>query len=251
VVRSRPDIDARLRAVRLSALDAAERGRLLGIYERTVYNPAFPNAEIRENPAYWLGLLGASPYPPSPQPRIEVILLMAEGDKVAGGATVELYRAADCGLLTYLSVAADRRGQGLGRRLIGEARAALSHMAGGERLLFAETERLEDAANTAEREATIVRLVQLAGLGGRLVDYDYWMPPLRPGLPAHRLHLILFGCDAAIPAATVGALMAELAAALGADLGAEEETRRMMTWLAGQQSLAVRPLPVANEPRPK
>ena len=99
------DIARELRAVRLSTLDKADRRRLLDAYERSVYNPAFPNAEIREDPAYWLALLEADPYPPPPQPRLEVILVVCADDRVAGGATVEHYRNADCGLLTYLSVA--------------------------------------------------------------------------------------------------------------------------------------------------
>ncbi len=237
-----------LRAVRLSEVDAAARARLIGIYERTVYGLAFPDAEIREDPAYWLGLLGADPYPPPPQPRLEVILLVEGDDVVAGGVTIELYRTANCGLLTYISIAADRRGQGLGKRLVAEARAAIARMAGGPRPIFAETERLDDAHDEAERAATILRQTQLAGLGARMVDYDYWMPPLRPGLPAHRLHLMLIDTDQpeTVPAATVAALMTELAAALGADLDAHAETRAMMAWLAGETMIPTRPLPAAR-----
>jgi GNAT superfamily N-acetyltransferase len=241
---------AGLRAVRLSEVSAAERERLLCVYEREVYVPAFPDAEIREDPAYWLGLLGADPYPPPPQPRIEVILLLGAADAVAGGVTVEYYRTAGCGLLTYIAIAEDRRGQGLGRWLVGEAEAALARMASAP-LLFAETERLEDAHDDAERAATILRQTRLAGLGARLVDYDYWMPPLRPGLPAHQLHLMVFDRAASeVAAATVAGLMAELAAALGADLDAHAETRAMMAWLAGQDGLAIRPLPAARAKDP-
>lgn len=241
-----------LRAVRLSEVEPEARERLIGIYERTVYGPAFPDAEIREDPAYWLGLLGADPYPPPPQPRIEVILLVAPDGSVAGGVTIELYRTANCGLLTYISIAADRRGQGLGKRLVAEARAAITRMAGGPRPIFAETERLDDARDDAERAATALRQTQLAGLGARMVDYDYWMPPLRPGLPAHRLHLMLIDAEAppSVPAATVAALMAELAEALGADMDAHAETRAMMAWLAGETAIPTRPLPAARERMP-
>lgn len=235
-----------LQAIRLSTVDAETREQLIRAYERDVYGPAFPDAEIREDPGYWLGLLGADPYPPPPQPKIEVVLLL-DGDMVAGGVTVELYRTARCGLLTYISIHPERRGQGLGRQLVGHARAALTGMAGSEVLMFAETERLEDAQDDAERIATILRQTQLSGLGAKLVDYEYWMPPLRPGLPAHRLHLMAFDPPAdTVPAATVAALMAELAEALGADMDAHDETRAMMAWLAGQDSLPVRPLPAAQ-----
>ena len=40
--------------------------------------------------------------------------------------------------------------------------------------------------------------------------------------------------------------MTELAAALGADLDGHAETRRMMSWLATQTMLVIRPLPAAN-----
>jgi GNAT superfamily N-acetyltransferase len=238
--------DTDLRPVRLSTLPPGERERLLRIYEATVYGPAFPDAEIREDPGYWLGLLGADPYPPPPQPRIEVILLIGAGDFVAGGATIELYRTADCGLLTYLSIHADRRGQGLGKRLIGEARAALAQMAGGPRPVFAETERLEDARTADARAATMLRQTQLARLGARLVGFDYWMPPLRPGLPAHQLHLALIGEAGPVAAARVAALIAELAGALGANLDDHAETRAMMAALAGLETLPLSSLPAAG-----
>lgn len=242
---SRAGVAEGLRVVCLSALAAADRERLLGIYERTVYNPAFPDAEIREDPGYWLGLLAADPYPPSPQPRIEVILLVTEDEMVAGGATVELYRAADSGLLTYLSVAADRRGRGLGRLLVAEARLALARMAEGRRLLFAETERLEDAADDAEREATIVRQATLARLGASLVDFDYWMPPLRPGLPAHPLHLLVFDEVEPLSGRLVLRLLEELARALGTDLARFDRTRLMARGLAADPLLPILPLAAA------
>lgn len=235
-----------LRAVRLSEQTPGERQRLLRVYEATVYGPAFPDAEIREDPGYWLGLLNADPYPAPPQPKIEVILLAAEDGSIAGGATIELYRGAGCGLLTYLSIHADRRGQGLGKRLVAEARTALERMAGGPAPMFAETERLEDAHDPAERDETILRQSRLSGLGAKLIDFDYIMPPLRADTLPHRLHLMVFGGPQMVAGKTVLALLDELARALGTDLARFDDTRGMAEMLARDPPLAVRPLPAAR-----
>ena len=207
-----------LEAVRLSTLSPDERARLLEAYERDVYAPAFPDAELREDPGAWLRLLDSYPYPPPPQPRIEVGLLRDQGGRVVGGATVEHYRTADCGLLTYIAVDPALRGTGAGKRMVKEAHAALEGMAGKGRLLFAETERLEDAPNDHEREETVTRQLRLHALGARLVAFDYVMPPLRSGLPPRPLHLMLFVSKdeeqtQAVPAGRARALSEELAAA--------------------------------------
>lgn len=238
-----------LTAIRLSQADAAERERLIAAYRGNVYEPAFPDASIREDPQYWLDLLGAAEYPPPPQPLIEVVLL-ARGGEIVAGVTVEYYRTARCGLLTYISVAADRRGRGLGRRLMRTARATLDAMAGPGTPMFAETERLEDAADAVEASETILRQKRLAGLGARLVRFDYVMPPLRPDTAPHRLHLMLMDPDrewSDVEAARVAALMRELAAALGADLDASEDTARMMAALAAAARLELGPLPATSE----
>lgn len=240
------DTLTQLHAVRLSQKSPGERARLLKCYEATVYAPAFPDAEIREDPAYWLSLLDADPYPVPPQPKIEVILLVADDGSVAGGATIELYRTAGCGLLTYLSIHAERRGQGLGKRLVAEARAALERMAGGPALMFGETERLEDAQDEAERTETILRQSRLSGLGAKLVDFDYIMPPLRADTLPHRLHLMVFGDPPQIAGKTVLALLDELARALETNLLLFDDTRDMAEFLAKDPPLAIRRLPAAR-----
>lgn len=229
--------------VRLSAIDSASRDGLLRRYETQVYGPAFPDAEIREDPAYWRDLLDADPYPAPPQPLIEVLLLVDPAGDVAGGVTIELYREANAGLLTYISVDATRRGQGLGKRLIAEARAALDRMGSPATPMFAETERLEDARDEVERAATVLRQRQLAGMGARWVEFDYVMPPLRTDTLPHRLHLMLFGGPDRVPAATILALLDELARALGTRLDAFQDTSAMASWLATADMLPVKPLP--------
>lgn len=233
--------------VRLSQAHPEQRRALIASYRRDVYEPAFPDASIREDPDYWLGLLDSPEYPPPPQPLIDVVLLVGPAGAVVAGVTIEFYRTAGCGLLTYISVAPHLRSAGLGRRLVETARTTLDTMAGTDVPMFAETERLEDAHDEAEREETILRQRRLAGLGARLVDFDYVMPPLRPDSEPHRLHLMLFDPGqrhASVPAARVAALMRELAAALGADLAADADTRAMMAMLDRSGALPVGPLPV-------
>lgn len=233
---------------RLSTLPAIERSQLIETYRRDVYEPAFPDESIREDPQYWLDLMAAEPYPPPPQPRIEVVLLL-EGDRVVAGVTVEHYRDADCGLLTYISVAPALRGRGLGRKLVEAARAALDAMSSPATPLFAETERLEDAHNAEETAETVLRQKRLDSLGARLIDFDYIMPPLRPDSEPHRLHLLLIDPDRrwrSLEPSRVVALMRELAAALGADLAAHDDTTAMMDALHRTGPLALRSLPAAQ-----
>src|SRR3546814_7198752 len=83
-----------------------------------------------------------------------------------------------------------------------------------------------------------------------MLDFDYVMPPLRPGLPPYRLHLMCFlrkdEGRASLPAPQVAAFLRELAAALGADLAAHEDTAGMMAALAARGDLHLLPLPRAR-----
>jgi GNAT superfamily N-acetyltransferase len=229
-----------IRAARLSQAAPGERRALLDAYTREVYLPAFPDEEIREDTAYWLELMESEPAPP--QPRLEVILII-EGERVLGGVTIELYRAAMVGFLTYIAVAEAARGEGVGRRLVAAARAWLDEVGGADVPMLAETERYEDATTEEEREATVLRQRRLAGLGARLLDFDYIMPPLRPGLHPHRLHMMAFGAVETLSGRRVLGLLEELAHALGTDLERFEDTKAMAAALAGDPVLAVKPLP--------
>ncbi|AKH41804.1 GNAT superfamily N-acetyltransferase [Altererythrobacter atlanticus] len=232
--------------VRLSQLPQTRRAELLRRYERDVYGPAFPDASIREDPQYWARLLDADPYPAPPQPLIDVAMLVDGHDCPIGGATIEYYRGAKCGLLTYLSVAERERGQGHGRELAMLARRILDEMAEADTPMLAETERLEDAANPQEAAETEKRQRRLSALGARWIDFDYVMPPLRADSQPHRLHLLVFDPDrklTSIEAGRVAVLIRELAAALGADLDAHEETRAMMDHLASMRLLPITSLP--------
>lgn len=242
---------ADLRAVELSRETAARRHALMEAYARDVYVPAFPDAVIREDPRYWVELLDAPEPPPPPQPRIEVVLLLDSDDRPVAGVTIEYYRIASVGLLTYIAVAEGARGKGIGRRLIGAARGWLDRIADADTPMLAETERYQDAHDDAERAETDLRQKRLTALGARMIDFDYVMPPLRPGLPPYRLHLMCFlrrdERRDGLPASQVAAFLEELAAALGADLAAHADTAGMIAALATRDELHLMPLPRARE----
>ena len=237
---------ASIGAVRLSRLPRDERRTLLAVYEREIYAPAFPDAEIREDPSYWLNLLDSNPWPDPPQPLLDVILMIDGDDRILGGVTIELYRTANVGFLTYIAVAEAARGRGIGRRLVAAARAWLDEVGGPDVPMLAETEREEDAETDSEREATVLRQRRLSRLGARLVDFDYIMPPLRPGLHPHRLHMIIFGGPDTVSGRRILGLLEELAPALGTDLARFDDTRGMAEILAADPLLAVLPLPAAR-----
>lgn len=235
-----------VRTVRLSRATFEERRALLETYTREIYVPAFPDAEIREDTSYWLSLLDSRPWPAPPQPLLDVILAM-EGERILGGVTIELYRTAKAGFLTYIAVAEEARGKGIGRRLVAAARAWLDEVGGKDVPMLAETERFEDAEDDAERGATARRQRRLSRLGARRLDFDYFMPPLRSGLSPHRLHMLVFNGPPSVPGRKVLGLLDELAQALGTDLAHFPETREMAAALATDPPLATRPLAEGGE----
>lgn len=239
-----------LLALELSCVPRDERHALMAAYTKEVYCPAFPDVSIREDTDYWLSLLDAE-HPDPPQPLIEVILLV-DGDNVpVAGVTIEHYRTAGVGLLTYIAVAETMRGAGIGRRLVGAARAWLDRAAGPDTPMLAETERYQDACDDAEREATDIRQKRLARLGARMIDMDYVMPPLRQGELPHRLHLMCFQSiddqRTTLSAPQISSFLKELAAALGADLAAHADTAEMIASLATMSTLSLHTLPRAIE----
>ncbi len=169
--------------------------------------------------------------------------MLGHEEHILGGVTIELYRNARVGFLTYISVAEHARGKGIGRRLVTAARAWLDEAGGPDVPMMAETERYEDANDNEEREATVLRQRRLAGLGARMLDFDYIMPPLRPGLKPHRLHMLLFGKTDTVSGSRVLGLLEELAHALGTDLNDFQDTRAMAISLASDPLLPTLSLP--------
>src|SRR3546814_11534181 len=101
------------------------------------------------------------------------MLLLDSHDRPVARMTIEYYRTAQAGLLTYIAVAEGARGKGIGRRLIGAARDWLDRTADRDTPMLAETERHQDAHDDEERAETDLRQKRLAGLGARMPDFDY------------------------------------------------------------------------------
>jgi GNAT superfamily N-acetyltransferase len=234
--------------MRLSQCPPDDARVLLKDYDDQVYSLAFPEADLREYPPDWVQYFDGSQ--PSPAPWTEVILLVA-GNEVWGGVTIEYYREARAGLLTYIAISPRHRGKRLGHVLVAEARKALAERGGADTPMFAETERYEDAHDDEEREATVLRQRQLTRLGALAVGFDYVMPPLRPDASPRTLHLLLLdppapGRAPMVSAAKVLALLDELARSLGTDLAAHPATAAMQQSLKTDRSLMLGPLPAVH-----
>jgi ribosomal protein S18 acetylase RimI-like enzyme len=136
---------------------------------------------------------------PAPQPVTHFLVagvnLADAGSRVLEGMLIfELYRESSCGLLTYLAVAPDARGRGLGRALLRRAFDALTHEcaeSGGLRAVFAETHdpALIDAAQDAMSPHE--RIQVMGRLGAYRVPIRYVQPELRPGDGRSRKLLLL------------------------------------------------------------
>ena len=229
----------------LSRVGARRREALLAEYREAVYDRAFPDRDLAENPEDWAQYIDGKV--PPPMPRTEVVLLLADG-AVIGGATVEYYRQADAGLLTYLAIAERFREKGLSRRLVLAAHKALAEMASKSTPLFAETEKYDDHAEEDERATIIRRHRRLSALGAYAIDFDYVMPPLRPGAEPRELHLLVLdppdpGRTPHVSAHRVRALLQELARSLQTRLEDHPQTREMDAFLAGRKTIPLTRLP--------
>jgi len=121
------------------------------------------------------------------------VRLVVDGEDVRAGICFERYPRSGCGLVTYMVVAPEVRGQGLGERLLREATQAL--YAGGAPAVFGEV--VMPAGATIARQ----RIERFQRWGARVAQVRYVQPALGPGL--HRdgeLMLIVLAGEAPLPA---------------------------------------------------
>jgi len=116
------------------------------------------------------------------------LLVYAENpavSRLAGLLLAEVFDARSGWIITYVVVAAEMRGHGLGRRLIDHASAVVrQRLRDQEALLFAETE-MGDGPLVSERFKFLARA------GFRRLDFPYVQPALAPGKkPVTDLHLL-------------------------------------------------------------
>lgn len=167
----------------------------LAEFHRGIYLDAF-SAQCEPLATWQAALRGDKPY-------ALTIELALDGDRVVGGICLERYPRSGCGLLTYLVVAADHRGQGLGKRL--QTAAVEGLYARGAPLVFGE---LNDPRETTLEPASVAwdRVRRNQRWGARVVETRYVQPSLGSGRDRQLLLIALAG-HTALPAAIDGALV--------------------------------------------
>lgn len=185
-----------------------------------LYAYIFSDPKQRENPRLWPPRLWG--VPPEPEPLLHVLLARGADDVILGGAVCEYYRESSCGLLTYLLVAEQARGTGIGRALTRAALSALRDDAerhgAALHAVFAEAEDPRATDDPARRAYRTARLTLLAKLGAALVDVRFVQPDLGDGAGRERGLVLLsltIGAQAALPGNVLGAFMHEFYRSLG------------------------------------
>ena len=211
-----------------------------------LYEQIFSDPKQRENPKLWPPRLWA--VPPEPEPLLHVLLARSARDEILGGAVCEYYRASSCGLLTYLLVAEQARGTGIGRVLTRAALSALradaEQCSAALRAMFAEAEDPRATEDIERRAYRVARLGLLAKLGAALVDVRFVQPDLGDGAGRERglVLLTLTGAThAPIPGPVLGAFMHEFYRSLGVGAPEEDADYRVMAQRFGAD-VAVRGL---------
>lgn len=142
----------------------------LASFHRGIYLDAF--AAQQEPLEVWRSALrGERPY--------QLTVRLAIEDAILGGIAFEHYPRSGAGLMTYMVVAPEARGRGLGEQLFRGAAAELR--AGGARCVLGEVHGPE-------------RIARFTRWGAHVLDVPYVQPALAPGLARdHDLVLIAVG----------------------------------------------------------
>jgi hypothetical protein len=182
-------------------LREARDPELLDALHRDLFLPNFPDPDEQEGPEDWRPRLWGDPQPPQPEQHGFVAgTHLATDRSLAGFALVERYRESRCALLSYIAVAARRRGEGIARGLCDRADASVSAAAERDgqplRGIFGE---IHDPARVADASDVIrpwdrVRIMER--LGGWRVPVTYVQPALdETSQRSDRLMLIAFPLD--------------------------------------------------------
>eukprot|EP00744_Colponema_vietnamica_P026735 GILI01039755.1.p1 GENE.GILI01039755.1~~GILI01039755.1.p1 ORF type:complete len:270 (+),score=11.15 GILI01039755.1:123-932(+) len=162
----------------------------------------FPIEDQREDLEVWEGVLSQDSIPEWGS-EMHFLIAQSEEDIIVGGCVFEFYPRSKTGLIAYLVVNPEHRGQGIARRLLQTAHDAISDTLSKLRqaekdqeksnipnhiALFAETNALgiEDGLMSSQERHTVLRR-----LGFKMLQMDYTQPPISAfGNPCSDLYLL-------------------------------------------------------------
>lgn len=192
---------------------------LLTTWYNTVLKPNFPlEDEVESLESFRKGLVDEPQEDDAMLREIILVVKWVDAKPVIGGGIVyEYYFESNCGLISFLVVAKNTRGQGLSRELVERAARELEVLSvedggalAGCNAIFLETNAV--ASLTMEQDVMDPRLRHLMynKMGFRLLDFPYVMPPIEAGKPKVYFLLLLcyvtpkipFDEDAALEGAT-------------------------------------------------
>jgi len=208
-----------------------------------VFEPAFPDPDIRESAAN-LKRLSDTRLFGGREPRGFIDLAMtARGNRgtPVAGILYELFRASEAALVTYVAVTEGWRGKGVATTLLDRARRALEAErlgTGKPLLIFAETEM------ETESEDDRIRLRALGRLGFAALDCNYVQPPLAPGKHHVPLRLLVYRpAGDTVPAERVGRFLRGFyRGILGEGFAEDRISQEVLVAIAARESIAVQPL---------
>ncbi len=130
------------------------------------------------------------------QATVQHLLVAEDASSVVAMAYFSYLARVDLGFITYLAVAPELNGHGIGSRLL---RACLDQLAldadfagGALRATVFETERVGDANDESDLAVRRRRLAFFDHAGAQVVTDAYVQPPLAEGLPAVPFNLLIF-----------------------------------------------------------
>lgn len=148
---------------------------------RSVLTPTFPPEELSDLDLLLADLAGG---------RL-MVLAGRDGGEIVAGAVID--GAGPVRMVSYLAIAPQGRGAGLGGRLLSTALATVGSEP-GVRLIVAEVEDPAHHGSDPDRGDPTARLRFYARRGAQLLDLPYFQPGVRPGA-ARVEHMLLLALE--------------------------------------------------------
>jgi GNAT superfamily N-acetyltransferase len=164
----------------------AESLRLLSEFYHGLYTIEFPDSderELLENMEHYLQLRRAGWYQ---QNNYYILILTDSGGTICGGIIADYFARSNVGVIEFMVVSSERRGQGLGKMLLGEIEQhfATAATAAGYSSLNGICGEVNDPYRRCEVEEHLdgfARLLMWDRFGFKLLDFPYVQPALSEG----------------------------------------------------------------------